>query len=168
MKQLCALVLIISSLAAKAQSLPDIMHQYDTLQLSGEKFTRTVAYRYHTVTFYISYTAFQKKLEGTMSRQLYYYNPAYTVALQHMNKQGYDTVHLSQSLFDSAGIIPFDRFLAEQLETGACKLADESGTLVPYIIKDKFIQPHPGLWTGRRFLLPGNTDYFLLVTDLAA
>lgn len=146
-------------------------YQADTLQLTGKTFTKTVAYQYHYIVFYVDYTSFKQVVVNRLKVDQPYRKSTYEATLQKLNSGiiKSDTVYLSQSTFDSVEIIPFDGYLIQQIETNNCVIKDLDNNLQKEIIRVKETRLYnPGVWGGRTYYLKGDKKFFIQLSDVVS
>ena len=135
----------------------------DTFHLSQKQFLKTVAYSYGSLVFYVNYFEFKKVIVKRLKDYQPYRKETYKFALQKLKKdiRHSDTVYMSQTLFDSAQIIPFDVFLINQVEQNKCMIRDSLLNIKHTIIRLKGTKYyHPGVWGGRLYYFCWRSNTF--------
>ena len=156
----------------KAQEKSQIdTYQVDTLKLTGKSFTKTVAYEYHLIVFYVDYTSFKQVVIDRLNGYPPYRKSTYEATPKKLNSDinKSDTVYLTQNTFDSVEIIPFDRLLIQQIENNNCVIRDANDNIQPEIIRVKETKYYkPGIWGGRTYYLKGRKEFFIQLTDIVS
>lgn len=146
-------------------------YQTDTLKLTEKRFTKTVAYQYHFIVFYVDYTSFKQVVIDRLNGYQPYRKSTYEATLKKLNSDitKSDTIYLSQSTFDSVEVIPFDRYLVQQIEANNCVIKDLNNNIHREIIRVKETKYFkPGIWGGRTYYLKGDKKYFIQLTDIVS
>ncbi len=156
----------------KAQDKSQIdTYRADTLKLSEKSFTKTVAYQYHFIVFYVDYTSFKQVVVDKLKGYQPYRKSTYEAILKKLNSdiKKSDTVYLTQNTFDSVEINPFDRFLIQQIELNNCVIRDANHNIQSEIIRLKETKYYnPGIWGGRTYYLKGGKDFIIRLTDIVS
>ncbi len=143
----------------------------DTFYLTPKQFRKTVAYEYRSIIFFVEYSAFKDVIVNRIKGYNPYRKSTYEAALKKIKAdiKGQDTIYFSQSVFDSAQIIPFDTFLINQIENNKCVIRDADHKLRQMIIRMRGTKHyHPGIWGGRLFYFPSDTRDFIRTTDIVS
>ncbi|MGG9961153.1 hypothetical protein [Ferruginibacter sp. SUN106] len=146
-------------------------YQSDTLRLFEKTFTKTVAYQYHSIVFYVDYVSFKQVVVDRLKGYQPYRKSTYEATLKKLNSDitKSDTVYLTQNTFDSVEIIPFDRYLIEQIETNNCVVKDLNNNTQTEIIRVKETRYYrPGIWGGRTYYIKGDKNFFIQLTDIVS
>ena len=146
-------------------------HQLDTFYLTPKKFKKTVVFDYHSISFYVDYNTFKKVVTDRLKGYKPYRKETYETTLRKIQNdiRDNDTIFLSQSIFDSAQIIPFDGYLIDKIETDRCVIVLKNGDIIKQIIRAKVTKYwNPGIWGGRLYFIPGEKKHFIESTDIVS
>ena len=160
----------------------------DTIHLLKFHAKKVVAYKLKQVTVYVSYQNFYKEFlplykrykEGVKGiekerKRGEYINPDYEPRFRILDStykflkaqvKTADTVYLTQTTFDKyqlRELIDFDK----HIEKGTCAITDNNKDPHYIIIRQKgsWYRGPLAAWSGRRYFLPGQTEFFLSGTD---
>ena len=171
---------IILSVNSEGQDIPLDKFTIDTIHLKDFKAEKIVAYKYHTVTFYVDYDDCRKVFSDVADRYNSDRDPdpksdrekrrrVLNSTLKFLVSQAKksDTVYLSQAIFDPYDLAPLQNFLPDQIEKGNCVIKDERNNIHLIIIRQKGSWQRGPLsgWGGRRYFIPGQEKYFISGTD---
>lgn len=168
--------------------VPLDQYTIDTIQLPVFYAKKIVAYKLSQVTVYVSYKDFYNEFlprykrykDGVKDiekerRKGKYINPDYEPRFRILDStykflktqvKIADTVYLTQTTFTRyqlRELIDFDK----HIEKGTCAITDNKGKRHYVIIRHKGYWYRGPLeaWGGRRYFLPGRTEFFLSGTD---
>jgi hypothetical protein len=187
MRSLLFLVTVLISSITFAQ-VPFDSYTSDTIRLPEFNTKKVVAYKLKQVTIYVNYQEFYKEflplykrykdgMKGTEKekRRGEYINPEYeprfrildtTYRLLKTQEKLKDTIYLTQETFDKyqlREIIDLDK----HIENGTCAITDNNNNRHYIVIRQKgsWYRGPLNAWGGRRYFLPGQTQFFLSGTD---
>ena len=146
-------------------------YQADTLRITEKAFPKTVAYKYHSIIFYVDFFSFKQVVVDRLKGYQPYRKSTYEATLKKLNSDitKSDTVYLTQSTFDSVEIIPFDRYLIQQIENNNCVIKDLNDGILTEIIRVKETKYYrPGIRGGRTYYIKGDKKYFIQLTDIVS
>ena len=173
---------------SKSQAIPLDSYTVDTIHLGEFTAKKIVAYKYNDVTFYVKYEDYKKsfyvfwkrysdgmkdarkeKLKGEYINPEYeprwlLIDSVYQLLLKQARTQ--DTIFLYQKMFDKVGLGLFANF-ADLIEKKQCAITNEKNERQFIIIRQKgsWYKGPLAAWGGRRYFLPGATDFFIAATD---
>lgn len=177
----CTLFLIMFTccVQAYAQINTECTSIFDTIKLEAFKAKKIIAYKISYVTVYVSYNFYYSDLglflkrRDEMMKQYgikekdkgYEMVNAVYKRIQKQIKTS-DTIYLDQKDFDKKGltcILSVDY----AIEHGECAIIDNRKQKQLIVIRQKLSwEPFPlSGWGGRRYFLPGKSNYFFEVTD---
>jgi hypothetical protein len=177
----CTLFSIMFFCCVQAHAQIDTVHGsfFDTIKLAEFKAKKIVAYKISYITVYVSYNFYYSDLglflkrRDEMMKQYgikendkgYKLVNAVYKRIQKQIKTS-DTIYLDQKDFDKKGLTCL-LSIDYAIEHGECAIVDNRNQKQSIIIRQKLSWdgiPLSG-WGGRRYFLPGKSDYFFEVTD---
>jgi hypothetical protein len=172
MRLLFIILTLTLTITSQAQKVSDLdKYSIDTVRLTNFNAKKVIVFKHNDATFYLDFAEykiavadFKKMYLKGYKRRLDEVNSALKNAKRQFKKT--DTAYMTQQDFNNFGVQPMEKFIATQIDKGNCLVHDINNSPLTQIIRvtGSFIRGPLNAWAGRRYYLPGQDKYILLVT----